>query len=71
MCIYFGGRERQSVNRGGAESEGDTESQAGSGLSTELEAPPRAGHVGHKPSNWEIMTQAQVGRLTNWAPRCP
>ena len=30
--IYFGDRERQSMNRGGAEREGDTESEAGSRL---------------------------------------
>ena len=30
--IYFGDRERQSTNRGGAEREGDTESETGSRL---------------------------------------
>ena len=30
--IYFGDRERQSMNGGGAEREGDTESEAGSRL---------------------------------------
>ena len=30
--IYFGDRERQSMNGGGAEREGDTESKAGSRL---------------------------------------
>ena len=30
--IYFGDRERQSMNWGGAEREGDTESEAGSRL---------------------------------------
>ena len=30
--IYFSDRERQSMNGGGVEREGDTESEAGSGL---------------------------------------
>ena len=45
-------RERQSMSRGGAEKEGDTESEAGSRLwavSTELNA-------GFKLTNREIMT---------------
>ena len=32
MFIYFWDRERQSMNRGGAEREGDTESETGSRL---------------------------------------
>ena len=32
MFIYFWDRERQGMNGGGAEREGDTESQAGSRL---------------------------------------
>ena len=32
MFIYFGDRERQSTNGGGAEREGDTESETGSRL---------------------------------------
>ena len=32
MFIYFGGRERQSMNGGGTEREGDTESETGSRL---------------------------------------
>ena len=45
-------RERQSMSRGGAEREGDTESEAGSRLpavSTEPDA-------GLEPTNCEIMT---------------
>ena len=43
FCVYsfLRGREKQSVNRGGAETEGDTESEAGSRLravSTEPDA---------------------------------
>ena len=32
MFIYFCDRERQSMNRGGSEREGDTESETGSRL---------------------------------------
>ena len=63
MFIYFWDRERQSMNRGGAEREGDRESEAGSRLwavSTEPDA-------GLKLMDREIMTWAKVGRLTDWA----
>ena len=53
------GRER--------EREGDTESEAGCRLwdvSTEPDA-------GLEPANREIMTQAEVGRLTDWATQVP
>ena len=49
-------RETQSVSGGGAEREGDTESEAGSRLrviSTEPDA-------GLEPTNLEIMTWAEV-----------
>ena len=65
MFIYFWERERQS--RGGAEREGDTESEAGSRLwaiSTEPD-------VGLEVTNCEVMTWAEVGRLTNWATQAP
>ena len=67
MFIYFWDRERQSMNSGGAEREGDTESKAGSRLwavSTEPDA-------GLELTNREIMTWAEVGRSTDWAPRVP
>ena len=60
-------RETQSVSRQGVEREGDTKSEAGSRLravSTEPDAGP-------EPTNQEIMTRAQVGRLTNWATQVP
>ena len=41
IYLFLRERQRQSVSRGGAEREGDTESEAGSGLlavSTELDA---------------------------------
>ena len=50
-------REKQSLSRGGAEREGDTESEAGSRLravSTELD-------VGLELMECEIMTWAKVG----------
>ena len=56
-------KERQSMNRGGADWEGDTESETDSRLwavNTELDA-------GLAVTNCEIMTWAKVGRLTGWA----
>ena len=67
MFIYFWDKERQSMNRGGAEREGDTESETGSRLwavSTEPDA-------GLEPTDREIMTWAEVGRLTDWATQAP
>ena len=60
-------RERQSASGGGAGREGDTESEAGSGLwavNTEPE-------VGLESTNREIMTWAKVGSLTNGATQVP
>ena len=54
-------RERESLSRGGTEREGDTESETGSRLravSTEPDA-------GLELTNREIMTRAEVGRLTD------
>ena len=65
--IYFWDRETQSMNRGGAEREGDTESETGSRLwavSTESDA-------GLKLIDREIMTWAEVGRSTDWATQAP
>ena len=64
MFIYFWERARAE---GGAEREGDTESEAGSGLravSTEPDA-------GLKLMDREIMTWAEVGHLTDWATQAP
>ena len=55
--------ERHSMSREEAEREGDTECEAGSRLwavSTEPDA-------GLELTNSEIMTWAEVGRLTDWA----
>ena len=54
-------RERQSMSEGGAERE--TESEAGSRLWAVSTEPD----VGLEPTNWEIMTWAEVGRLIDWA----
>ena len=55
------------MNGGGSEREGDTESEAGSRLwavSTEPDA-------GLELTDREIMTRAEVGRLTDWATQAP
>ena len=55
------------MSGGWAEREGDTESEAGSkfwAVSTEPDA-------GLKLMNFEIMTWAEVGHLTNWATQVP
>ena len=52
VYLFLRERQRDSPNRGGAEREGDTESEAGSRLqavSTEPDA-------GLELTNWEIMT---------------
>ena len=41
MFIYFWDRERQSMNGGGAEREGDTESETGSGSEPSAQSPTR------------------------------
>ena len=67
MFVYFWERQRQNVSGGGAEREGDTESEAGSSLwaiSTEPD-------VGLELMNREIMTWAKVGCLTNWTTQVP
>ena len=65
--VYFWDRERQSMNRAGAEREGDTESETGSRLwavSTEPDA-------GLELTDREIVTWAEVGRLTHRATQAP
>ena len=69
MFIYSWERQsdRQSMSRGGAEREGDTEFEAGFrhwAVSTEPE-------VGLELMNLEIVTWAEVGRLTDWAIQAP
>ena len=67
MFIYFWDRERQSMNRGGSEREGDTESKAGSRLRTVSTEPD----AGLEPTSSVIMTWAEVSRSTNWATWVP
>ena len=55
------------MNGGGGEREGDTESEAGSGLRAVSTEPD----VGLKPMDREIMTWAEVGRLTDSHPGAP
>ena len=62
-----GERRRQSMSREGAESEGDTESKAGSRLWAVSTEPD----LGLKLTNSEIMTRAEVGRLTDRATHVP
>ena len=67
MFIYFWDIERQSMNGGGSDREGDPESETGSRLwavSTEPDA-------GLELTDREIMTWAEVGRLTDWATQAP
>ena len=67
IYLFLRDRKRQSVNGGGAEREGETESEAGSRLwavSTEPDA-------GLKLTNREIVNQAEVGHLTDWATQAP
>ena len=65
--VYFWDRERQSMNGGGSEREGDTESKTGSRLwavSTEPDA-------GLEFTDREIMTWAEVRHLTDQATQAP
>ena len=55
------------MSREGAEREGDTELEAGSRLWA-ISTEPNAGL---ELMNCEIMTLAEVGRLTDWATQAP
>ena len=55
------------MSRGGAEREGDTESETGSRLRAVSTKPD----VGLELTDREIMTWAEVGRLTDGAPQAP
>ena len=60
-------RERERVNRGGAEREGDTESEAGARLRAASTEP----NVGLELGNREIMTGAEVGHSTDGTTQVP
>ena len=68
MFIYFEGeKDRVQAGQEQREREGDPESEAGSrfwAVSTEPD-------VELKLTNCEIMTWAEVGRLTDWATQAP
>ena len=67
MLIYFWKKERLSVSGGGAEREGDPESEAGSRLWAVSIEPD----AGLELMNREIMTWAEVGHSTHWATKAP
>ena len=56
------------MNGGGAEREGDTESEAGSRLWAIISLEPDAGL---ELTDREIVTWAEVGRSNDWAPQAP
>ena len=55
------------MDGGGAEREGDTESEAGFRLWAVRTEPD----MGLEPTDWEIMTWAKIGHLTDWATQAP
>ena len=55
------------MSRGGAEREADTESKAGARLRAVGTSPTRGLNLRTR----EVMTQAEVGRLTDWATEAP
>ena len=67
MFIYFWDRERQSMNGGGAEREGHTESETGSRLRAVSTEP----NAGLELTDHEISTWAEVRRLTHWTTQPP
>ena len=68
MFIYFWGRERQSMNGGGSEREGDTQNRK-QAPGSELSA--RSPTRGSNSTDRETMTWAEVGRSTDWATQVP
>ena len=67
MFFYSWERERQSVSRGGAEREGDTDCEAGSRLWAVSTKP--AARL--KPTSSEVVTWAKVRCWTAWATQAP
>ena len=65
--LFLRERRRESMSRGGAESEGDTESKAGSRLWAVSTEPD----TGLELTNCEIMTWAEVRCSTDWATQMP
>ena len=67
MFIYFWDNARDRVQAAEGQTEGDTESEAGSRLWAVSTEP----NAGLDLTNCEIMTWAEVGRLTDWAIQAP
>ena len=67
MFIYFWDRERQSMNGGGAEREGDTESETGSRLRANSPEPD----AGLELTDREIMTWLKSDAQPTAPPRHP
>ena len=65
--IYLFLRQRQSMNGGGAEREGDTESETGSRLWAISPEP----NAGLELTDREIVTWVKLGHLTDWATQAP
>ena len=65
--LFWRDRERQNMSSGGAEREGDAELEPGSRLRALGTKPD----VGLEPMNHEIMSWAEVRRLTHWATQVP
>ena len=67
MFIYFSDNARDRVWARERQTEGDTESEAGSRLWAVSPEPD----VGLELTDREIVTWAEVGRLTDWATQAP
>ena len=67
MFIYFWERQRHNESGLGAERGEDTEAEAGSRLRVVSTEPD----TGFELTSCEIMTWAEVGRLTDWATQVP
>ena len=63
MFIYFWDTEKERMSGGGAEREGDTQSEA----SFRLWAVSTEPNMGLELTNCEIRTWPEVGCLTDWA----
>ena len=63
MFVYFFETERDRAWTGEGQREGDTESETGSRLWAVSTVPD----AGLELTDHEIMTWAEVGRLTDWA----
>ena len=64
VLFYFWETEWDSMSGGGAEREGDTESKEDPRLQAVREEPD----AGLEPTYCKIMTWAEVGHITHWAP---